>query len=218
MRKYTTSIIRLLLGISLFLLPSCHIFADTYGTITPPANLTINKLVKNPLTGVYVENLTTNGPTYSPGTSLTFRLVVRNDSGETMSPVTIVDQLPSYHTFLSATIPATYDKGTNTVTMTITNLIAGDQATIDLVVKVAPQNAFASSRTMYCMDNYAKVTSPARPNGDDDSAGVCISTGKEILPVAGFNDLYTLLPFLGIGSIGLMLLKSKTYTSKGGDI
>jgi len=189
-------------------------YADSYGTYgggSTPTDLVINKLVKNPISNVFVENLGSTDPTFSPGSTATFRLVIKNGSGETMNPVTVVDQLPSYLTFVSATVPVTYDKGLNKVIITLSDIIAGDTRIIDMVVAVAPKTSFPKGQSHFCVTNYSKVTAPARPNGDDDTAELCMTTavGKEILPVAGVNDMVALIPFFTLGGIGAVLLKKK---------
>jgi len=193
-------------------------YADTYGNSgSTPTDLVINKEVQNPISFIYVENLGSTDPTFSPGATVHFRLVVKNGSGETMHPVTIVDKLPEYLTFVSANIASSYDKGTNTVTFIIENIIAGDTKTIDITAKVGDASLFPANRMLFCVTNYAKVTAPARPNGDDDTAELCLTVGTNggvvqgntNLPVAGVNDVFAILPFLTVGGMGLVLLKKK---------
>jgi uncharacterized repeat protein (TIGR01451 family) len=186
--------------------------ADSYGSYGgggTPTDLTINKVVKNPISNVYVENLGSTDPTFSPGSTVTFRLVIKNGSGETMNPVTVTDQLPDYLSFVSANVPSSTNKGGNSVTFTLDNMIAGESRTIEVSVKVADKSSFLENRSMFCVSNYSKVTAPARPNGDDDTAELCITTGPGNLPVAGVNDLYTLIPFLTLGGVGTLLLKKR---------
>ena len=192
-----------------------NVFADFYGygsNETPPANLTINKYVKNPITNTFVENLGSTDPTFSPGATVTFRLAVKNSSGETFSPVEVVDQFPDYLTYVGSSVQGAYDTGKRRLVLKLENLIAGETRDIEVVAKVAERSAFASDRDFFCVSNYTKVTAPARPDGDDDKAELCITTrvgGATNLPVAGFNDFATILPFLSLGGIGLVLLKKK---------
>lgn len=183
--------------------------SKNYGGEETPTNLIINKEVKNPISNVYVENLGNTDPTFSPGASVSFRLIIKNGSGETMNPVTVVDQLPNFLSFVSSATKNTYDKGLNKVTFTLDNMIAGESRTIEMTVKVADKSAFANDRSIFCVSNYSKVTAPARPNGDDDTAELCITTGPGNLPVAGVNDVFAILPFLSLGGIGFALLKKK---------
>jgi hypothetical protein len=88
-------------------------------------------------------------------------------------------------------------------------MIAGESRTIELTVQVAPKSSFPVNRSIFCVSNYTKVTSPARPNGDEDTAELCLTTGPGNLPVAGVNDVVAMIPFLSLGGIGLALLKRK---------
>lgn len=188
----------------------------TYGsygsTCNYPTDLIINKEVKNPITNVYVEHLGSTDPTFSPGSTITFKLIVRNTSGETFHPVEVVDQFPDYLTYVSSSVAGNYDAGTRRLVMTLEHLIAGETREIEVTAKVADKTAFNDDTSFFCSSNYTKVTTPARPNGDDDTSEFCMTTrinGSSTLPVAGFNDLVTMIPFLSLGGIGLALLKKK---------
>jgi len=197
---------------SLFSVSAPSVLADSYGSYGgggTPTDLVINKEVKNPISNVFVENLGSTDPTFSPDSTITFKLVIKNGSGETMNPVTVTDQLPDYLSFVSANIPSSTNKGGNAVVFTLDNMIAGETRTIDLTVKVATKSAFPAGRSLFCVSNYSKVTSSARPNGDDDTAELCITNGPGNLPVAGVNDLFAMIPFLSLGGMGAFLLSKK---------
>ncbi|MBI3956235.1 DUF11 domain-containing protein [Candidatus Gottesmanbacteria bacterium] len=170
-----------------------------------PVDLTVNKQVKHPTGGVFVENIVASDTPYSPGSEVLYRLVIRNASGETHNPVTVTDQLPPEHTFVSG--PGTYStpgKPGGNLTFTLENVIAGETRTVEVLVKVEPKTP-----TKCDIVNTAKVTSPARPNGDSDTVNICVSTVAPTLPVAGFDDLLLILPFVGTAIGGLALLKKK---------
>ena len=89
-------------GALLFLQPA---YADTcttqYGGTTTcvPTDLTINKLVKHPTSGVFVENLTASDTPYSAGSDVLFKLTIKNGSGETFQTGTAKDKFPEHPTF-----------------------------------------------------------------------------------------------------------------------
>jgi len=196
--------------VSLFLVAK-PVAAETcttnYGgtTVCTPNDLLINKQVKNPISGIFVENLSSGDATYSPGSEVLFRLTIRNTSGETFNPVVVKDTFPDYMTFVSG--PGTYDSGSRTLTFELTNLVAGETRTVEILAKF-------ENRTMpydvFCVTNWAKATAAARPEGDDDTADLCVTSkvlGVTTLPAAGFNDFLVLLPFAGIGLMGIALLR-----------
>jgi len=183
-----------------------------YGTICDqPTDLTIDKEVKNPITNLFVENLGSTDPTFSPGAIVTFKLIIKNTSGETFSSVKVVDQLPDYLTYTGSTVTGDYDAGKRRLVMMLGRIAAGETKEIEVTAKVADKSAFADD-DFFCASNYATVTSTERPYGDNNTAEFCMTTrvaGAATLPVAGFNDLATMIPFLSLGGIGLALLKKK---------
>lgn len=168
-----------------------------------PVDLTINKMVKHPTSGVFVENIVSSDTPYSPGTEVLYRLVIRNASGETHNPVTVTDQLPVELTFISGPgVYSTPGKPGGVLTFKLENVIAGETRTQEVLVKVEP-----ATPTKCDIVNTARVTSPARPSGDDDTVSICVSKAAPTLPVAGFDDLLLILPFVGTALGGLAILK-----------
>jgi uncharacterized repeat protein (TIGR01451 family) len=208
--KYIAIVLLAVFG-SLFIATKSAFADDCGGSYQPacqPVDLTVNKMVKNPVSNVFVENLTVNDPPFSAGSEVLFRLTVKNSSGETYHPVTVRDVLPEHLTFVSG--PGSYDSASRTITFTMDNLVAGESRTVEILTKVVN---VASNAALFCELNYVKVTAPARPNGDDDTAQFCIQTtvlGADTLPVAGFNDLTILLPFAAAAAGGIALLKKKS--------
>lgn len=195
------------LGVSRVFAQSC---TNQYGASVScaPTDLTINKQVKNPVTGVFVENLGTTDAAFGPGSEVLYRLTIKNSSGETFANVNVKDTFPSYITFVAG--PGTYDKTTNTLSFTLTNMIAGETRTQEILAKVSDKNAFPAGRTFVCVVNSAKVSALNR--NDDDTAQACIQveiSGASTLPVAGFDDLLLVLPFVGTALGGLVMLKKK---------
>lgn len=208
------SIVLSLVGISAALLtfaPSVRADMCTtqYGgtTTCSPSDLTINKQVFNPVTKSYVENLTTTDPTFTPTNEVTYRLTVRNGSGETFQ-ANVKDTLPPYLSFEAG--PGTYNKDTRVLEFKLENLIAGETRTVDILAKVADANAFPAGKSLFCVVNVAEVRALNR--FDTDSAQVCLQNGTSIattLPVAGFDNLTLLLPFAGVGLGGFALLRKQ---------
>jgi len=179
-----------------------------------PSDLTINKQVQNPINGYFVENLSSGDATFSPGAEVLFKLTIQNVSGETFNPVTVKDVLPSYLTFVAG--PGTYDAGNRTLTFSLENFIAGETRTVEIMAKVLPTTA-----SFVCVNNYAEARADIVGRHDSDTAQFCIQTnvlGATTLPAAGYNDLFLLLPFAGMGLAGIALLKKKpASTAKRGE-
>lgn len=188
---------------------------DQYGSTVPcqPTNLNINKQVQDPISGLYVENITT--PEFSQGSNINFKLIITNNAGETFNNVDITDNVPgnvvvdsvttdqnsSTRTFIS-------DNNTN-VEVQVDNLTVNQSVNVFIMGHlVGPYPAGDS----FCQDNWAKVTAPARPNGDTNFARFCVAnqvSGATKLPTAGVEDLMYVIPFALSGIGGLALLKKK---------
>ena len=205
------------LAITVFAANFSPVFADTCtthygGTQTCQASdLLINKQVQNPINGNFVENLNSADPTFSPGANVLFQLTIQNVSGQTFDPVVVKDVLPSYLTFVSG--PGTYDAPSRTLTFTLNNVIAGETRNVQVMAKVLPTTV-----SFVCVNNYAEARADSVGRFDSDTAQFCIGTnvlGATTLPVAGYNDLFLLLPFTGIGLTGLALLIKPASTQRG---
>ncbi len=188
---------------------SADMCTTQYGgtTTCQPSDLTINKQVKNPVGNVFVENLTTSDPTFTPGSEVTYRLTIKNGSGETFNPVTVKDTLPSYLTFVAG--PGTYNKDTRVLEFQLENLIAGESRMVEILARVVTASQFPAGKSLFCVVNVAEASALNRR--DSDSAQACLQNGEvtPILPVAGFEDFALLLPFAGVGLGGLALLRGK---------
>lgn len=171
-----------------------------------PADLIINKQVQNPVTGSFVENLTSSDPTFSPGANVLFQLIIKNASGQTFDPVIVKDVFPANLVFVSG--PGSYDAGSHTLTFTMNNLIAGETRTVQVMARV-----LSTSGSFVCETNYAEARDDAVGRFDSDTAQLCIRTnvlGATTLPVAGFDDFAFMLPFAGIALSGVALLLKKS--------
>jgi uncharacterized repeat protein (TIGR01451 family) len=188
-----------------------------YGTNCNPNDLVINKEVQKigvqSLDGspVYIENLSVSDTLPVPGNFMTFRLTVKNNSGQTFDPVTVKDVFPPYLSYVSGGPSGTvYDPATRTMTVTLNNLIAGETRQLVIVAKVADASAFPTGQSTFCVVNTAQVSSLNR--FDQDTAQICLNakgTAKATLPKAGVNDLLMVVPFALIGLAGMGLATKK---------
>lgn len=221
MKKSTASILfSLVIGICVLgftpkvLAQSC---VTQYGgtVVCPPTSLTINKQVAKPLvsdkggaaTPVFVENLTAGDPTFGPDQLVLFRLTIKNGSNQNFAAVSVVDVLPAYLTFVSG--PGSYDSAKRTLTFTLDNLVSGESRNVEILANTLAKESFPQDKSVFCVVNQANVS--AGSFGDRDTSQLCLQLGvpPTTLPVAGFDDLVILLPFVGTGLGGLLLMKKR---------
>lgn len=187
-------------------------------TTCVPLDLTINKQVQDPVTGDYVENVTT--AKFSQGDNVNFKLIVSNTSGQTLTAVKITDRMPDNLEILD--VQANWTNATNSnkeyiisddkksVEFLINDLSSGQ--TMDMYIMAKLVGAYPTGDT-FCRDNWANVTSTERPQGDTNFARLCVAqkvAGAAKLPVAGVEDLVMVLPFITTGLGGIALLKKRS--------
>lgn len=154
-------------------------------TCVSKGNLVINKTVKNPSNGDFVDNLSqTNDPKFGPNQTITFQLTVVNTGGQNFSEVTITDTIPNYLTFVSG--PGTFDSNTNKLTFKIKDLGAGESRSYTINTKVASN--VPNDPAVNCVVNNVKAVTG---NGEaSDISQVCLqNTGKGGFQVLGTPEL-----------------------------
>ncbi len=105
--------------------------------LTPtPTNTTINPVVSAPILNLVKSNIPT-GALGVDGT-VTYNLILTNTGNENAENVVISDTLPSGTTFVNATIPGSYNLGTNAVSWSLGTLVGPNgTVTVAMTVKVA---------------------------------------------------------------------------------
>lgn len=194
----------------------CNSSYGVYGggeTCVSRGNLVINKTVKNPTTGEFVDNLSeTNDAKFGPNDTITFQLTVVNTGGQNFSTVTVTDTLPSYLTFVSG--PGTFDSNNSKLTFKIKDLGAGESRTYTVTTKVA--KSVPNDPAVNCVVNHAEATSDTDNGSASDVAQVCLQNttkgGFQVLgtpvvkqtPATG-PEMFGLIGLIPAGLSGLIL-------------
>jgi len=210
---------------SLILIAPKSAFADdgctpVYGggqTCPPPGNITIDKTVQNPQSGIFVDNLTTNDPKYSAGQIVNFKIVITNTTGTNIPSVSVKDVFPSYLTFVSGN--GSFDSNKNTLTFSLSNLNGGQTQTFNVQAKVVDGANIPFNNGVVCVVNQAFGTTSGGQTAQDNSQ-LCIQkitvtptpvvTTKGGLPVAPAPKIIAtpatgpeMLPLIGLIPTGI---------------
>jgi len=174
----------------------------------PSTNIVINKKVRFPTNvQLFVENLTSSDPAYSPKDEVEYDVAVTNTSNVNFPTVTVIDIFPQYMTFLSG--PGRYEAAHNTLTYEISDLKAGTTVHNRMLVKVKDASVFPANQDITCdIINTATATGPGGQS-DQDTSALCVQTkvlGAKTLPVAGFEDNMIIATFAAIGEMGILLI------------
>lgn len=125
-------------------------------TCTSSSEILLNKTVKNPKTGSFVDNLTINDPRYASGQTVTFQLTVTNTGNNVISEADVNDVFPGYLT--NVTGPGSYNTNTKTLTFKIFNLNINESRTYSISGKVVSSDQLPSDQSVTCMANQASAS------------------------------------------------------------
>lgn len=187
-----------------------------YGTTTcVPTDLSVDKQVRNPITGVFVENLLSGDATYSPNSEVTYLLRIHNSSNQDFATVQVTDAVPD--TMVNPKVDESdQDKvrdvknpDNRTLVFVLKDTLkAGETREIKVKAMVRDVSVFPKDKSLICdVTNKAQVT--AEDRSDEDTASLCVTKdvlGVTTLPSAGPEDYLPLLPFVGMGITGMALI------------
>jgi fimbrial isopeptide formation D2 family protein len=181
-----------------------------------PTEIAVDKQVRNPVTGVFVENLLSGDAAYSPGSEVVYRLVIKNNDTVDFSEVMVKDTLPEKLTSgrvadenKDEVFEASYNSDTRELTFKIKDLKAGEGREVTILATVLGSGSFTDSLTCD-IDNRARVE--AEGKSDEDNSKICVVKdvlGVTTLPQAGPEDVIPYLPFIGTGLTGIALMLKK---------
>lgn len=166
----------------------------------------IDKTVRNPSTGIFVDNLGPSDPKYRPQWIVTFRVTVKNSGDQTLDKVTVVDKLPQYVDFMSG--PGTYDSKGRTLTWDVNNLGGGASQAFEIKGRVVHVAVLPAGKSVVCPVNVADAKSDSQT--DHDESQFCIEKQLVVpaVPKAGPEHWALMLSGLSsLGAIGIYLRK-----------
>lgn len=193
---------------------SSEVFADCTplygGGVTCPSRgeISIDKFVANPTTGLFVDNLTEFDPKFAPLQEVTFRILIKNTGDTNIEEVEIKDLMPDFVSFVSGPGEFNQSEGKNgTLTFKIFNL-APNETREYWVRGKAFSDADLPENTICKLPNRAQARA-SEDRFDEDIAEFCIEkkvlgkgepTQIKEIPKTGFN------PSLVVFSAGTTLL------------
>jgi uncharacterized repeat protein (TIGR01451 family) len=171
-----------------------------YGGTTEPGKVIVDKLVRHPQTGKYVDNLGLEDSMYSASATVFYKIIIENVGKSTLSEVHVTDYLPIYLQYVSG---GNYESVNREVKFTFDNVAPGDRRSTVLQVKVYSLSQLPAEKTILCPIN--KVVAYSSQDGsDEDTAQLCIKkkpmvekeapkAGDPLALAMGFGSLTTLI-------------------------
>lgn len=152
----------------------------------------IDKTVKNPSTGLSVDNLGINDPKFAPGQEVLYKLEIKNTGQGNFSEVKVKDILPSYLDFVSLTdndgnlFPSDWNSNTRELRFSFSDLKAGESRIFKLTARVFGKEKLPEDLTRECPINTVWVEGDGKT--DQDQAQICFEKkvlGVKVLPPTG---------------------------------
>lgn len=169
--------------------------------------LQVNKKIRNPKDGSFVDNLGLGDYKFAPGEEIAFKLFIKNVGDATFSKVEVKDTLPEY-----------LEKASGELSFEISNLTVGETEEREFKAKVVSSEKFPGDKTTLCVVNTAEVWSG--DERDKDTAQVCLE--KKVLgvtPVTGPENGLAILAFsllAGIAGVSFLKFSKKLLLVKAG--
>jgi uncharacterized repeat protein (TIGR01451 family) len=126
-----------------------------YGGECPSQEVLINKTVKDPKTGLFVDIIGNNDNKFSPDQSVFFKIEVTNTGNETLEKLTIQDIFPEFVSFIKG--PGKFDNNTKILSFVVNNLKPNETREYILEGKIAPANRLPSDQGITCVVNQAQT-------------------------------------------------------------
>ncbi len=182
-----------------------------------PAEMLLDKTVRNPATGVYVDNiLPTDNTNYLPGSIVPFHLKVQNSGDETLSLVTVTDSIPSFTDYSSIDGGAenpSYDTNSRKLTFTVSNLAGNTSRTLTLNLRVVSEAALPANKTLICPINI--VDGVSSNNGTDhDESQFCVQRAVEVPQVPKAGPENWILVFSGLTAVFIIGKKLRHISAR----
>lgn len=151
-------------------------FADTscnnvYGASCPTGNLSLDKKVRHPQSGEFLDAISSTDATFLPEQEVKFRIEVKNTGSADLVDVWVDDKLPDYVEFVSGT--GNYDKGAHKLWWKIDRLNAGQSQTFEIRAKLKAANQLPNM-SITCMTNHSKAVKDNM--SAQDTASFCVQT------------------------------------------
>ncbi len=174
-----------------------------YGGPCVEKEILVDKLVKDPASGNFVDNLGPSDSKLNPEEEITFKIVVKNTGNTDLEDVKIKDVLPNYLDFVSGPEGTNWNSDERTFEFVIDGLKAGETKEFKVKAKVVSKESLPEDKSLVCVTNW--VEAKAEGMVDSDTSGVCIQNVEQ-LPATG-ADPVAIASIFALGVTGLVLVK-----------
>lgn len=142
-------------------------------TCIPSVNIMLNKMVQNPQTNQFVENLGLNDPKFAPDQTANFQVTVTNTGEQNLGQIILKDTLPQFIDFVSGA--GSFDANTKVLTFEVDNLGPNDSRTFVITGRVVKTENLPANQGVTCVINQINAVVTTSNNLTvSDNAQLCI--------------------------------------------
>jgi uncharacterized repeat protein (TIGR01451 family) len=211
MKLVINFLLGVLISLSALVIVKATVLAETggyfYGGGVPSAEIMVDKLVKEPSKGIFVDNL---GPTdykYGPEQEINFKVIVKNTGNRELNDIQLRDVFPFYLDFVNGPNNHVWQAASHEMTVPLGVLKPGESIEFITTGKVKPKADLPADKSLVCLTNWVEVKSENVI--DADSAGLCIQN-LSFLPATG-PSLLPIILTIGLGVSGIVLVKKFNF-------
>lgn len=165
--------------------------------------LGVNKQVRDPRNGNFVENLNANEYSFLDNQNVTYRIIVTNNGQKDLNNINVTDKLPNELKLVSANGFA-YDKNNKILSQTLGSLKVGESRTFEVKARTQIAKTKGGVAIASCPVNTVEAKGDNLYN--QDQSQICVSdkvlSQVKTLPSTGPSKAVTTL----VASAGLFLL------------
>lgn len=175
--------------------------------------LRLDKVVKNPSSGTYVDNLYSSDPNFSADQDVWFRLTVKNTGSDNLINIQVKDNFPNYVFFVSG--PGSWDNSNKTLTWTIDNLSPSESKDYEIQGRIVNEGSLPNDSGTYCVTNYGEAKKDNKIASD--TSQLCITKkvlGMTYMPKTGANLILTILLLVSFLTFGVYRMITFSKKSK----
>lgn len=169
-------------------IPECQPIYGGGETCIKSSQFEINKTVKDPKTGTFVDSLGVSNPKYKSNETVTFKITVKNTGGSVLKNVVIKDTLPDFVDFVDGQ-GGKFDPNTKTLTIDLETLASNESRDFFVQVKVKRTDQLPKNQNTICVVNQSTITVDAKTS--QDNSQFCIEKGTVAAAVTSSNPTTT---------------------------
>ncbi len=152
----------------------CDLIYGGGQTCQQTGNITVDKKIKHPIENRFLDQLTSDDPSFTPDQQITFTIDVKNTGRSTIKNITLEDLFPPQLIRYDDTV-GKFDNKTKILNYPIEKLKGNEAKKITLKARVLKADQFPNNNDPVCLLNQVRAyTSRTKNNPSQDNVRFCL--------------------------------------------